>query len=274
MARYPKATWRPLPEQTGSNPAVPREPLITATQLILHSAVGAGSLFGYFERTGVVVESHLWVALDGTVEQYVDTERQADANYLANARAISVETADRGDPDEQPWTAEQMAALVNIAVWAHETHKVPLRRCPAWDAPGLGHHTMFGAPGPWTPVNKSCPGHARIRQFDAIVDRALLVARERASRDEPRTPPKAPEFELGRLLYLPDRGQQLHGRDVRGVQLRLAELRYRLPEFGADGWYGRESERAVLRFQRDHDLLRDGVVGKVTARAMGGKWTG
>lgn len=279
MARYPKATWRPLPEQTGSNPAVPREPLITPTQGIFHSAVGAGSLFGYFERTGVVVESHLWNGLDGAVEQYVDTERQADANYLANARAVSVETADRGDPDEQPWTPEQMASNVDIVVWLHDVHRIPIRRCPTWDAPGFGYHTMFGAPGPWTPVNKSCPGRARIAQFDAILDRAALIVRQRASRDDDRTPPK-PQFELGRLLYVPDgyapgrRDKRLlRGDDVRAVQRRLLELRYGVGEAGADGVYGRDSERAVMRLQRDRDLLRDGVVGRVTARAMGGRWT-
>ena len=276
MPRYAKAAWRPLPEQTGDNPNVPREPLITATQLILHSAVGSGSLFEYFERERVVVESHFWVGLDGRVEQYIDTGRQADANYLANARAISVETADRGNPDAQPWTPEQMAALVDIAVWAYETHRIPLRRCPSWDAPGLGFHTMFGAPGMWTPVAKSCPGRARIAQFPDVVSRAELVARERASRDEPRTPPKRPEFELGRLLFVPDdpRKKRLRGDDVKAVQRRLIELGYPLKKWGADGVFGDECETAVLRLQRDEDLLRDGVVGPKVTRVMGGKWTG
>jgi hypothetical protein len=28
---------------------------------------------------------------------------------------------------------------------------------------------MFGAPGPWTPVAKTCPGRARIRQFNEVL---------------------------------------------------------------------------------------------------------
>lgn len=170
MALMPAARWRPLPEsKTAAG--------IRPTQLIYHSAVGSNSLYDYFAQASVVVESHFWVGLDGRIEQYVDTTHQADANYLANPRAISVETADNGDPEHFPWTAKQLDSLVEIAVWVHDTHQVPLRKCPAWDAPGLGYHILF--PAEWTNVpGKVCPGKARIAQFPGVLQRAVVASTE------------------------------------------------------------------------------------------------
>lgn len=162
MARYPGARWRPLPENR-------TEPRITPTQVIVHSAVdhpGPTSLYGFFAREDVYVESHFFVKFDGTVEQYIDTERQADANRRANWRAISIETEDDGDPDNTPWSTAQVEAILEIILWAHEVHGVPLEPCSTWDAPGIGFHSMFGAPSEWTPAaGKTCPGRIRIDQF-------------------------------------------------------------------------------------------------------------
>lgn len=109
--------------------------------------------------------------------------------------------------------------------------------------------------------------------FRARVAREIDRLRDRASRDDDRTPPK-PEFTLGRELHYDPREKVMRGADVKGVQGRLLELGYRLPRWGADSWYGEESRDAVVAFQKARRLIRDGVVGPVTARAMGGKWTG
>lgn len=165
MARYSQAIWRPLPEAS-------REPLITATQVILHTAVsGASSLYGYFARDDVGVESHFYVNKSG-VEQYVDTSRQADANLDANVRAISIESWDGGDPEHTPWTPHQLDLLAELLDWCCRTHGIPVRQCPAWDAPGVGWHSMWGAPSHWTPVaGKTCPGGPRIAQVPDLIAR-------------------------------------------------------------------------------------------------------
>lgn len=172
MARYPGALWRPIPENYS-------QPRIRPTQVILHSAVdgpGRTSLFGFFRRSDVTVESHFHVMRDGTVEQYMDTEVRADANRWANVRAISIETEDDGDPNNTPWTDAQVEAILALIRWAHEAHGVPLRVCPAWDAPGVGYHSMWGAPGAWTPSRgKTCPGRIRIRQFRDVIVPAFLL---------------------------------------------------------------------------------------------------
>jgi len=55
----------------------------------------------------------------------------------------------------------------------------------------------------------------------------------------------------------------------RGVAVRLAQewlinLGYQLPTYGADGIFGMETWDAVTRFQQDHDLTPDGIIGNDT----------
>jgi hypothetical protein len=100
----------------------------------------------------------------------VDTKFQAPANLSANRSAISVETWDNLKPDTTPWTARQIASLVALTVWAHQVHGIPLKRCASPTSPGVGYHSMWGAPSAWTPsAGKTCPGPARIPQVGSII---------------------------------------------------------------------------------------------------------
>lgn len=178
MARYPGAAWRPLPEAA-------KQPAMTATQIILHTAVdapGPTSLYGYFARGDVVYESHFYVTNDGMVEQYVDTSHTADANRTANRRAVSIETEDDGKPEQTPWSEKQLAALVKLVDWLCTTHGIPRAKVVAHDRPGIGWHSMFGAPSPWTPVEgKTCPGPVRIRQMPHLIEAVATLERDRAA---------------------------------------------------------------------------------------------
>jgi hypothetical protein len=170
----PFASWRPLPEATS-------QPAITPRVVIFHTMVGslAGTERHFRDQTGI--ESHFGVGgptdgpdLDGTLWQWMDLDRQADANLNANSFAISVETSDGGDPD-RPWSDRQLATLVRLGNWLADHYGIPRRQCPAWDRSGFGWHVMFGAPGPWTPVAKTCPGPVRIRQLREVVFPAVFA---------------------------------------------------------------------------------------------------
>ena len=56
------------------------------------------------------------------------------------------------------------------------------------------------------------------------------------------------------------------GEDVKTVQEILARLAYNPGPI--DGWYGDKTESAVIRFQEEHGLYADGVVGPNTWRAL------
>lgn len=143
------------------------DPRIDARLVILHVRAGTGdSLYDYFNGPSGGVESHFYVRFDGTVEQYRDTGWQADANWDANDFAISIETEGLGDGE---WTADQLASIKRLLMWAHRAHHIPLRKVQAWNGSGVGYHTQFGAPSKWTPYAKTCPGPHRIVQFDNVL---------------------------------------------------------------------------------------------------------
>lgn len=276
MAIYPGASWRPLPENE-------TEPAIAATQLIFHSAVSRGeSLYAFFSRADVVVESHFYVQGDGDAEQYIDTARQADANYRANVRAISVETWDNADPDRIPWTEQQMARLTDIAVWAYHQHGIPLRWCDGPDAPGIGYHSLF--PG-WSPVVKTCPGLARRPQVQQIINRAVAavtgnVAPAPAGPVPVPAPEKkqgltAPPFPLPPGWYFgPRSGPRQSVSGYFGYREALAYWQRRMKErgwqIGFDGLYGPETAGVARAFQAEKGLVIDGLIGRATWSAA---WT-
>lgn len=169
MAWYPEA--RRLPIDPG-----PNDPPITVIGAILHVDSGnSNSLYSYFKDKSGGIESHFFVKNDGSTEQYRDTGIEADANLKANSFIdatgrrvgfVSIETQgfDRGE-----WNAAQVATIKKLLKWLSETHDFPLTVCKTSTSPGVGYHTMFGAPGPWTPVAKDCPGIDRIRQFESVL---------------------------------------------------------------------------------------------------------
>jgi hypothetical protein len=168
MALYPGAVKKLI--NPGSS-----DPPITVIGVILHVDAGnSGSLYNYFKDRSGGIESHFHIPKVGPPEQYRNTGYEADANYKANSFLkdgkrygfISVETQglERGE-----WNDHQISEIKKLLLWAHKTHGVPLRRCPAWNAGGVGYHTMWGAPSQWTPVSKSCPGPDRIKQFNNVI---------------------------------------------------------------------------------------------------------
>jgi hypothetical protein len=146
----------------GSHKLLPewnRQPRMTPTTIIDHSIVGSALGAWYYFRDQTGVESHFIVrgapsgSEDGRIWQLMDTGRRADANLNANAFAISIETEDNGDPDHFPWSRAQLESLRWLHAKLRAVHPtIPRRRCRSPSGGGLGHHSMWGAPSPWTPV--------------------------------------------------------------------------------------------------------------------------
>jgi len=67
----------------------------------------------------------------------------------------------------------------------------------------------------------------------------------------------------GATLRRGDKGQA-----VTEMQTLLMKLGYDLGSYGVDGDFGKDTEAAVKRFQRDHGLTVDGVVGSQTRAAL------
>lgn len=173
MAWYPGAKRMELLPESDSQEA------IKPTQLIVHSIVAAWTARRTYEfwRDSTTLESHFGVGYAvGDIAQYIGTETRADANYRANRRtdgtgAISVETASNSTATD-PWNASQLEELIDLGVWVHKTHAVPLRICRTHSDPGFGFHSMFPE---WSLNGTACPGPARIKQFREVVFPAIVA---------------------------------------------------------------------------------------------------
>lgn len=245
MSLCPFATHRLMPY----NDRLPRRE--QSPTLILHTNGGGtdhGSLYGWFSRAGNDICSHFQVASDGTIEQYLDTDRVGYAQFSGNAYAVSVETEDDRDPSK-PWTPQQVASIVRLADWLN----VPARVSPNGPGGGIGWHSLYAD---WNQSGHNCPGPVRIDQIRRHVIPAL------GHHTGPTPSPHdnhAPGW-YRRLLSLSS--PMLHGVDVQHVQRAVG-----VPD---DGWYGRQTKAAVVRYQQHHHLAADGVVGPATATAIGG----
>ena len=158
------------------------QPKIIPVLILDHTIVGGalGTWWYFHDSTGL--ESHFIIrgrqsgSADGYIWQLMDTGREADANYLANDKAISIETEDNGAAPIEPWSTAQLQSLIwlhNKLVAVHPTIKrLEANDC---DGPGLGYHSKLGAPSCWTPsAGKTCPTAARISQWRSVLLPAFL----------------------------------------------------------------------------------------------------
>ncbi|MFP5367745.1 MAG: N-acetylmuramoyl-L-alanine amidase [Actinomycetes bacterium] len=212
MAVYGGATQKLIPP--GSN-----DPRIKPRVAILHVDAGNNeSLYTYFRDRSGGIESHFHVRRDGLVEQYRDTAYQADANYKANDFAVSIETQGYG---EGTWSAAQLAAIKGLLRWLNEVHDIPLQKVDTWDGSGVGYHVQFGAPGPWTPVAKTCPGPQRIKQFESL----LVPWMREASRATPPKTTRGPEVDAALANLRKAKGKGQRAAALRAARRSLRSIR-------------------------------------------------
>lgn len=166
---YPDAVHKKLP--VGSN-----DPSIVPALAILHVAVtDILSLFPFFNGPSGGIESHFYIRLDGTIEQYRSVLREADANLGANSYfvggtrlgAVSIETAGFGGGK---WNLAQLESIKELLLWLNKEHGIKLQPVaqpnPPKELGGVSYHTRFSS---WSPVAKSCPGPKRIEQYKTII---------------------------------------------------------------------------------------------------------
>ena len=77
------------------------------------------------------------------------------------------------------------------------------------------------------------------------------------------TPTPTPSTPTSSLL-----GKGDEGPEVEQLQKNLIKLGYSCGSWGADGDFGNDTEKAVLKFQREHNLDADGIVGPLTQAAI------
>lgn len=189
MARYPDAVWKPITADKQYGPGL-RPALTVWNRVNLHStASSASSQFGYFNQSGIP-DSHFHVAYDGTVEQYVDTSKQAFADYEGNDATVSIETQGvSSSTGDEKWRPAQAAAIIKLVAWIIKTHGIRPKLAEtafsgSTSSQGLSWHRL-GCDGNFpslpsiqagrlqrgggmhysTSLGKVCPGYLRITQI-------------------------------------------------------------------------------------------------------------
>jgi N-acetylmuramoyl-L-alanine amidase-like protein len=167
-------SWCPFAVKMELQPESDAQAAITPTQFIAHSIAAPWTIERIYEywRDSTNLESHFGVGYDGRIGQYIGTQTRADANYQANVRAISAETASNLEHTD-PWNNAQLDSLVAVMDWAARTHGIPRRKCRSWTDPGFGYHRMFPE---WSLGGTECPGNARAAQFDSVILPRLIAA--------------------------------------------------------------------------------------------------
>jgi N-acetylmuramoyl-L-alanine amidase len=192
MAVYPEADWLPI--------SVNYDTGYTAHQgLVIHVAQGFGSLYGYLNNPAAQVSAHFWCGVDGTLEQYVDTDNTAWAEMAGNWFYVSVETegfgVTVGSDVATPLTDAQVGTLAKLYAWGHETHGWPLQTC---DHGGLGLTTHCFYPSGVADVawgDHPCPG-IRVAQIPAILAGAVAIV------NPPVNPPPVPSEDTPMIATL------------------------------------------------------------------------
>lgn len=155
MAIFDCANWRPISVNIGGG-------LGPNLGLVLHHAVMNGSLYNFFNNSSNQVSAHFWVAKNGTIEQYVDTDRVAWHGKQLNTRYVGVETEGcTSAPYAEPMTEQMIEALAKIYAEGHRRHGWAFALANSDGQPGFGFHRMA--------VNTACPCDTRlVRRQDIL----------------------------------------------------------------------------------------------------------
>lgn len=146
----------------GANTGGPLEPNLG---LVLHHAVANGSLFNFFNNPASQVSAHFWVALDGRIEQYVNTGTIAWHAMELNQRYVGVETEGCTTPPyAQPMTDLMVKSLATLYAEGRQRHGWPLGEANADGQPGFGYHRMA--------INTACPCDVRLAMRPTILQLA------------------------------------------------------------------------------------------------------
>lgn len=148
------------------------DPQIIPAGVILH-VEGSGvltSLYNVFLNRGGI-ESHFYITYDGKLEQYRDTEYEADAQNVNSWVGpdgktygyISIET--QGTCKDK-WTDKQLFTIMDTLLQLRRLHNIPLQLLSAPRAKGVGYHAQFPE---FNPNNHACPCPSRIAQINTVL---------------------------------------------------------------------------------------------------------
>ena len=173
MSRFPGANWVPSPYHGATRQR--------GRAFVLHVAVA--NVEALAPRSNA--SWHFYVAKNGKITQYIDTDHISWATGDGNPTVVSAETEGGVvNANIEEWTGSQIESLAQIFAWLHKDEGIPLRLMSdsRRESRGLGYHRL--GIDPWrvsggelwsSAKGKICPGEGKIKQMTKILYRALQI---------------------------------------------------------------------------------------------------
>lgn len=225
----------------------------------------------YFAETDRDASANYVIGYDGQIGCSVDDDlRSWCTSNGIDKQLITIEMASEA---VHPYKVTDAAykSLINLLVdrcQAYGIQKLMWREdreaARAWDlsTQNLVVHRWFD--------NKACPGDYLYNlhyQIAEQVNARLGSGQIQPPSDPSPAPAQEPDVDWCEPT-VPIIGFDDDGNAVEMLQAMLIQRGYDLPDYGADGVFGEETERAVFAFQEDDGLDVDGVVGPQTWGAL------
>ena len=194
----------------------------------------------WFAKKSTKASSNYGIGTDGRIALYVN---ECDRSWASSSRsndeqAVTIEVANNGGSPNWPISAKAYAALIDLCVDICKRNNITSLDYTGDKNGNLTRHNMFAA--------TTCPGPYLQGRFSEI-------AREVNKRLNAQVAPQV------NVLTSGDKGTK-----VKALQEKLIKLGYNLGVHGADGSFGPATQSAVKKFQKDHGLKQDGIVGAQT----------
>ena len=188
------------------------------------------------------------VGNDGSIALIVEEKNRSwcTSSRENDHRAITIEVSNSATGDPWPVSDKALEATIELCVDICKRNNIKKINFTGDKTGNLTMHKWFAATG--------CPGPYLSEKFPYIaeeINKRLGVKPEPTPVDEKRE------------LHLGDTGE-----DVKALQKDLIKLGYDLGYWGADGDFGAATDKAVRKFQKEHNLDVDGWVGKNTYVAI------
>ena len=208
----------------------------------------AANNVAYFNNGNRGASAHYFVDRSGEIREYCDPARyyawhcggSLESSHhpfygkCTNRNSIGIEICTHYNGNSWEFTAAAVSAAVELTKYLMQKFSVPAANV-------IRHYDVTGKSCPRVPGWGAVGGSAEWNKFKARLTGAVVTV----------------------SLSKGDQGE-----DVQKMQEMLIACGYSCGSCGADGSWGNDTERAVLSFQQDHNLVTDAVYGPKTRAAL------
>ncbi len=214
------------------------------SKITIHHAAGVNATLkgmgNIFSKPSRQASSNYGIDSQGNIALYVDEDYRAwtSSSKENDNVAVTIEVANSTGAPNWEVSAKAYAALIDLCVDICKRNGIKALEYTGDKTGNLTRHNMFAA--------TACPGPYLQGKFSEI---ATKVNAQLGAVVAPQP----------NVLTKGDKGTK-----VKALQENLIKLGYNLGGYGADGDFGSATQAAVKKFQKNHGLQQDGIVGAQT----------